>query len=130
MNLNFLKPVRLVMLGALLFTGIAPAAQADTPQTRDDGVTVIHLDEYNGYFAAQETLAGLKPGVYEFVVANKSNKLVGFQIQGMESKKTLDMFPLEPGESRTSRVTVGEDGVRYRCPINPTPWYEVDVTKG
>ena len=112
---------------AIAFVG---TANAEPPVTRDDGVTVIHLDEYNGYFAAKETLAGLKAGEYEFVVTNKSDKLVGFLIQNYETHERLDMFPLEPGETRTSRVTITEDGVRYRCPINPTPWYDLDVIKG
>lgn len=101
---------------------------AGTPETKD-GVTRIHLDEYNGYFSAHETVAGLKAGEYEFVVTNKAEKLVGFQIQNIESRETLDMFPLEPGETRISRVTVTKDGVRFRCPINPTPWYDLDVIK-
>jgi hypothetical protein len=41
----------------------------------------------------------------------------------------LDMFPLEPGETRTVRVEINESGFRYRCPINPTPWYEVGVSR-
>lgn len=55
----------LLLLIALTATGISQAA---TPTTKD-GVTTIHLDEYNGYFAAQETLVSLKPGTYDFVVA-------------------------------------------------------------
>ena len=90
---------------------------------------MIHLDEYNGYFAAKETLAGLKAGEYEFVVTNKSEKLVGFLIQNFKTHERLDMFPLEPGETRTSRVTITTDGVRYRCPINVTPWYDLDLVK-
>ena len=88
---------------------------------------MIHLDEYNGYFAAKETLSGLKAGEYEFVVTNKADKVVGFQIQNFKTHERLDMFPLQPGETRTSRVTVTTDGVRYRCPINVTPWYDLDV---
>jgi len=53
--------------------------------------------------------------------------LVGFQVQELSSKKGLDMFPLEPGETRISRVTITETGVRFRCPINVTPWYDLDV---
>lgn len=102
-------------------------ANADVAKPNKKGVTVIHLDEYSGYFSAQETLSELKPGKYEFVVENKSEKLVGFQVQNLENKKNLDVFLLEPGESRTSKVEVGKDGVRFRCPINPTPWYDVDV---
>lgn len=107
---------------------VAATGHAGTPQTKD-GVTVIHLDEYNGYFSAEETVAGLKAGEYEFVITNKAKKLVGFQIQNLADKETLDMFPLEPGEVRTSRVTITKAGVRFRCPINPTPWYDLDVIK-
>ncbi len=113
----------------LLTAGLAASVHAELPQTRADGVTVIHLDEYNGYFAAEETLASLKAGEYEFVITNKSTKLVGFQIQALGTYAPLDMFPLEPGETRISKVTIGEKGVRYRCPINPTPWYDLDVIR-
>ncbi len=94
-----------------------------------DGVTTIHLDQYGGYFEAKETLASLKPGTYEFVVTNKTNKLVGFQIQNNKTRAQLDMFPLEPNQSKTSRVEITTDGFRFRCPINPTPWYEIDTIK-
>jgi hypothetical protein len=104
----------------------APVTFAATPATVD-GVTTIHLDQHNGYFAASETLAGLKPGKYRFVVTNKAGKMVGFQIQDGASHQQLDMFPLEPGQTRESVVDIGEGGFRYRCPINPTPWYEVNV---
>lgn len=114
---------------AVVALGASGLALAETPTTRDDGVTVIHLDEYNGYFAAKETLSGLKAGEYEFVVTNKADKVVGFQIQNFKTHERLDMFPLQPGETRTSRVTVTTDGVRYRCPINVTPWYDLDVIK-
>ncbi|TCI02285.1 hypothetical protein EZV61_14650 [Corallincola luteus] len=124
--MNILKRATAVI--AITFAAVT-AANADTPITRDDGVTVIHLDEYSGYFSAEETVAGLKAGEYEFVITNKAKKLVGFQIQRLSDKETLDMFPLEPGETRISRVTIGEDGVRFRCPINPTPWYDLDVIK-
>lgn len=121
-----LKQILTRALVVLAFaTGIAGAA---APTTKD-GVTTIHLDEYNGYFSAKETLVDLKPGVYEFVVSNKADKLVGFWLQDAKTQEFLDRFPLEPGQTRTARVTIGENGFRYRCPINPTPWYEVEVSK-
>ncbi|RVU32745.1 MULTISPECIES: hypothetical protein [Neptunomonas] len=104
----------------------APFATAGTPETRADGVTVINLDQYGGHFTADETLADLKAGEYEFVVTNKTDKIVGFQIQNFKTHAGLDMFPLEPGQTRISRVSVTQDGVRFRCPINPTPWYDLD----
>ncbi len=116
-------------LALTLMTGQINSAFAGTPEIREDGVAVIHLDEYNGYFAAQETVANLKAGEYEFVVTNRAEKLVGFQIQDLATRSNLDMFPLEPGETRIARVTIGDDGVRYRCPINPTPWYDLDVIR-
>jgi len=114
-----------LLLAALTVTGIVQAA---TPTTKN-GVTTIHLDEYNGYFAAQETLVSLKPGVYDFVVNNKAGKLVGFWLQDNVTKEFLFKSPLEEGKSLTARVTLTENGFRYRCPINPTAWYEVGVSK-
>ena len=116
-----------ILAAVFLALSLNVTAVADTPETVD-GVTTIHLDQYNGYFAAQETLAGLKPGTYEFVITNKAGKTVGWQLQNAESHEQLDMFPLEPGQTRTSRVEITDDGFRYRCPINPTPWYEVGVS--
>jgi hypothetical protein len=114
------------MLAALgLAVTLAGGSLAAPPQTVD-GVTRVHLDQHNGYFAARETLVGLKPGTYELVVSNKAGKLAGFQLVNAAGEE-LDRFPLEPGETRTSRVEIGEGGFRYRCPINPTPWYEVSV---
>ena len=60
-----------LVLGVLGQFGTAVAAEPALQQ--------IHLDQLNGYFSAQETLAGLKPGTYEFVVTNKAGKLAGFQ---------------------------------------------------
>ena len=121
------KTISIVIIVTSLIVNYS--AMAETPTTRADGVTVIHLDEYNGYFSAEETIASLEAGEYEFVVTNKAEKLVGFQIQNFKTQETLDMFPLEPGETRISKVTVTTDGVRYRCPINPTPWYDIDNIK-
>lgn len=115
-------PLLALSLGLLLSATLS----AGTPETTD-GVTRIHLDQHNGYFAARETLAGLKPGRYEFVVTNKSGKLAGFLIQDAGDQRRLDMFPLEPGQSRSTIVDIDQDGFRYRCPINPTPWYDVSV---
>ena len=81
------------------------------------------------YLHHEETVADLTAGDYEFVITNRAEKLVGFQIQDLATRTNLDMFPLEPGETRMARVTIGEDGVRYRCPINPTPWYDLDVIR-
>jgi hypothetical protein len=102
------------------------SAFAGAPQTTD-GITRIHLDQHNGYFSAQETLAGLKPGKYEFIVSNKTDKLVGFLIEDAGDHQRLDMFPIEPGQTRSTTLTIDADGFRYRCPINPTPWYDVSV---
>jgi len=120
---NFLYGALLLL--SLAATGVVNAA---TPTT-ENGVTTIHLDEYNGYFAAQETLVSLKPGVYDFVVNNKAGKLVGFWLQDNVTKEFLFKSPLEEGKSLTARVTLTENGFRYRCPINPTAWYEVGVSK-
>jgi len=115
-----------MLAAALLATTMAFGALAGTPNT-ENGVTTIHLNQYNGYFAAEETLAGLEPGSYRFIITNKADKVVGWQLQNGQTHEQLDMFPLQPGETGTSEVEITADGFRYRCPINPTPWYEVGV---
>lgn len=122
MNLSNL--FRTVLLAVAL--GPAGLAVAGTPVT-EDGVTTIHLDEYNGYFAAGETLAGLRPGEYRIRVTNRAGKVVGFLLQDGVTHEQLEMFPLDPGQTRETRVTITGNGFRYRCPINPTPWYDVAV---
>lgn len=104
------------------------SAYAATPTTKE-GVTTIHLTEYNGYFAAEETLTDIKPGKYDFVVTNKAGKLVGFNVQDQKTHELLGGFGLQPNETKTVRVDVSASGFRYRCPINVTPWYDVDVSK-
>jgi len=60
-----------LMIASLLLIGMSATSWAGTPTTRDDSVTLIHLDEYNDYFAGDETLASLRAGEYEFVVTNR-----------------------------------------------------------
>lgn len=122
------KFTNLLAISLFALIGLLSTAQAATPETKN-GVTTIHLDQYGGYFDAKETLAGLKAGNYKFVVTNKTNKIVGFQIQNFKNHEQLDMFPLEPNETRISEVKITEDGFRFRCPINPTPWYDIDGVK-
>ena len=97
--------------------------------SEEDGITTIHIDEYNGYFAVQETLASLKPGKYKFIINNKADKVVGFLLQDAVTHEKLDMFPLDPGQTKSTVVQISENGFRYRCPINPTPWIDVSVKK-
>jgi hypothetical protein len=100
---------------------------AATPVANANGVVEIYLDQYGGHFTAKDTLASLKPGKYQFIVTNKANKLVGFQLQNFKTHDQMDMFPIEPGQTKKSDVvTITEDGFRFRCPINPTPWYDMD----
>jgi hypothetical protein len=120
---------RLMLSFVALFSFVIAGATYAAPPETKNGVTTIHLEQYNGYFSAKETLAGLKAGTYEIVVTNLSGKAAGFQVQAIQGQKQLDMFPLDPGETRTARIKVGADGFRYRCPINPTPWYDVDTIK-
>lgn len=115
-----------------LFSGLGLAMSlaclslpAQTPARA--GVRVIHLDQYAGYFASQETLSGLKPGAYEFVVTNKSGRQVGFQVQDLETHENLARTGLGPGETKTVEAVITTHGFRFRCPVNPTPWYEMDT---
>ena len=117
----------LAMLIFVMSTMMNPSYADDkSPQKT---VKKIHLDQYGGYFKSKETLAGLKSGEYEITITNKTNRIVGFQIQNFKTHDQLDMFPLEPNETRVSKVTITSDGFRFRCPINPTPWYDMDGVK-
>ncbi|MFT6990988.1 MAG: hypothetical protein ACJASL_002975 [Paraglaciecola sp.] len=120
---------KLLGLTAIILTLVTPLAVAEVAKPDADGITRIHLDQYGGHFTADKTLAGLKAGKYEITVANKTKKMVGFQLQNFKTHEQMDMFPLEPGETRVTTVEFGEEGVRFRCPINPTPWYDLDNIK-
>ena len=122
--MKYIANTLLLVISLLLSANVLAALPATV-----NGVTTIHLEQYGGYFAARETLANLEPGKYKFVVANKTGKVVGFQIQDNVSRETLDMFPLDPGQTKSTTVQITENGFRYRCPINPTPWYEVENVK-
>lgn len=114
----------------LIFTLLVSAfAHAEVAKPDADGITRIHLDQYGGHFTADKTLAGLKEGTYEITVSNKTDKVVGFQLQNYKSHELIEMFPLDPGQTKTTKVEFTTDGVRFRCPINPTPWYDLDNIK-
>ncbi|MDB2387033.1 hypothetical protein N9W21_06775 [Shewanella sp.] len=118
---------QVMLITALMFSASGFAA---TPSQNAEGVVEIYLDQHGGYFSAKDTLASLKPGKYQFIVTNKAEKLVGFQLQNFKTHEALDMFPIEPGKTiRSDIVEVTGEGVRFRCPINPTPWYDMDVIK-
>lgn len=127
---NTMKAFKIASITAIALAAfvISIPVQAELPKD-DDGNYVVVLDQYNGYFSAEETLGGLKTGTYKFVITNKAGKLVGFQVQNFKTHEALDMFPIEAGETRESIVQVTTDGIRYRCPINPTPWYNLDNIK-
>ena len=103
--------------------GAAPALAGDSDATR------IHLVEKNGYFEVKETLMNLEPGNYVFEVQNDAGKMVGFMVQDLKTEETLAMGPIKPGETAEYAVEISTAGFRFRCPINPTPWYEVSVGK-
>lgn len=117
---------RIVLVASLLLAVPQVALMAQTPIVQD-GVTTIHLDQYAGYIASKETFFGLKAGLYDFVVTNKSGRQVGFQLQDLKSKENLAKVGLGPGETKTVRAKISADGFRFRCPVNPTPWYDIDV---
>lgn len=121
-----MRPSHLLSSAGLALALFALPASAQTPTVKD-GVTIIHLDQYAGYFAAHETLAGLKPGTYAFVVTNKSGRPVGFQVQDLETRENLVREGLAPGETKTVRAAITAHGFRFRCPVNPTPWYDIDT---
>ena len=119
----------LSLLALALVASLGTVAVSTHAQSSDGDATRIHLTEKNGYFEAEETLMNLEPGTYVFEVENAAGKVVGFLVQDLKTEKTLAMGPIEPGETREYEVEISKNGFRYRCPINPTPWYEVSVGK-
>ena len=122
MNTNNRKLGFVLLLTSLLLVGAGTAISADK-----DNVTRIHMVEHNGYFATSETLMNLEPGHYIFEVKNEAGKMAGFLVQDLETEEVLAMGAIEPGQKREYEVEISAAGFRYRCPINPTPWYEVNV---
>jgi hypothetical protein len=111
--------IRTIAIATLfLFAGLLSA---------EDGVTKIHLDQYNGYFSSPNVFMNLKPGTYEFTVTNKAGKLAGFLLQDPKDGVQLALGLIKEGETATYQVVIDSNGFRYRCPINPTPWYDVGV---
>lgn len=121
---------RALMAVSLLLFALPILSASHAPAVAgEDDVTRIHLTEKNGYFEVEETLMDLEPGTYVFEVTNEAGKLVGFLVQDLKTEKRLAMGPIQPGETKEYEVEISGNGFRYRCPINPTPWYEVSVGK-
>ena len=124
-----MRKSRKLLAAGLLLLPLAVIGYGASSWAGDDDATRIHLTERNGYFEVKETLMNLEPGKYVFEVKNKAGKMVGFQIQDLETGEVLGMGPIETGKTREFEVNVTANGFRYRCPMNPTPWYEVSVGK-
>jgi len=122
MNTSNGKRGFVLLLISLLLVGAGSAIGADKAN-----VTRIHLTEHNGYVESSETLMNLEPGHYVFEVKNEAGKMVGFLVQDLATEEVLAMGAIEPGQKREYEVEISKAGFRYRCPINPTPWYEVNV---
>jgi len=122
MKTNKRKLGLILLLSSLLLVVAGAAFGADK-----ESVTRIHLTEHNGYFETTETLMNLEPGHYVFEVKNEAGKMVGFLVQDLGTEEVLAMGAIKPGQEREYEVEISEAGIRFRCPINPTPWYEVNV---
>ena len=114
----------LVAVCALALLGVM---QVDSARAGSE--TTIHLVQKNGYFESKDAMYPLKAGDYTFEVANESGRDVGFQVQEIKGGKTLAMGPLKIGETKSFKVKLAAGDYRYRCPINPTPWYDFSVDK-
>ncbi len=117
---NTLSSALLILPLLAIGAGIATADDAEK-------VTTIHLEEFKGYFEVSETLMNLEPGDYVFEVKNSAGKVVGFMVQDLKTNEVLTMGPIEKGKTKEYKISISENGFRFRCPINPTPWYEVNV---
>ncbi len=93
----------------------------------EEAPTKIKLYEHNGYFEAEDTLMGMKSGEYIIEVKNVADKLCGLEVQDSETGEVLAKGPIKPGQTKQFSFEATDNGFKYRCPINPTPWYEVQV---
>lgn len=75
--------------------------------------------------SSKEDLGALDPGLYEFVVTNKSSNKVVFEIQDLKTEKVLGKLEVKPNKVRKSRVKITENGFRYRK--SNEAWYEFTV---
>ena len=124
MKTNKRKLGSALLLSSLLLVGAGTGAAIGADK---ENVTRIHLTEHNGYFETAETLMNLEPGHYVFEVKNEAGKMVGFLVQDLGTEEVLAMGAIKPGQEREYEVEISAAGFRFRCPINPTPWYEVNV---
>ena len=87
--------------------------------------TKLQLTVLEGSISPKEDLSSLGPGLYEFVVTNKSSNKVVFEIQDLKTEKVLGKIKVKPNKVRKSRVKITENGFRYRK--SNEPWYEFTV---
>ena len=115
-------------------------AVPDAKETRDlfgvdlyrRGVQPVWLEIENGRDEVVSFLpVGLDPEYYTPIEAANMNlgedlSKVNPAMNRYFLEKGMGLY-VEPGETRTTVVQIGSNGFRYRCPINPTPWYDLDV---
>ncbi|MEW6684342.1 MAG: hypothetical protein AB1451_15705 [Nitrospirota bacterium] len=122
--------VKYALGGLVAMGGIALLSLAPVDQARAGSEITIHLVQKNGFFESKDSMYPLKAGEYAFEVANDTGRDVGFQLQDPKTGKTLILGPLKIGETKTFKAKLAAGDYRYRCPINPTPWYDFSVDKG
>jgi len=87
--------------------------------------TKLHLTIHQDTISTEDDIAALEPGLYEFVVANKTNDKVVFEIQDFKTEKVLGKIKIKPSKSKKARVKITKNGFRYRK--SDDIWHDIEV---
>jgi len=114
-----------IVFTILLFANAALYAGGGGGGGMASDFTKLQLTVLEGSISPKEDLSSLDPGLYEFVVTNKSSNKVVFEIQDLKTEKVLGKIKVKPNKVRKSRVKITENGFRYRN--SNEAWYEFTV---
>ena len=100
-------------------------AGGGSPGAMASDFTKIKLTILQETISSDEDLTVLEPGLYEFIVANKTSEKELFEIQDMKTEKTLGKIKVKPNKFKKTRVKITENGFRYRK--SDDIWHDIEV---
>ena len=98
----------------LLFTNSTLYAGGGVAGGLASDFTKLHLTILQGAISSEEDFTALEPGLYEFIVANKTSDKAVFEIQDLKTEKVLGEIKIRPNKSKKTRVKITKNGFRYR----------------
>ena len=86
----------------------------------------IHLTLTDSAISSNDSLDNLEPGLYEFIVTNKTAEKAEFILQDLSTEKVLGKIKIKPNKNRKARVKLTDNGFRFKSSSNDT-WYERSI---